>query len=191
MPHVCGGLFTRPLLRTLTAPVLGAMLTRRFRFHRNREDRVYEALLAQLPPIAARLRRDGYLVGGQFSAADITLASLLRPLRIVPYFARHPALQSLFEWQRDLFRAHGREVTFAYEDLIHAQRQRSGTMPAHVRWMDGQVSPTDSSAEPPLLQVAGNDIHAVNQWTLLLALPVYLKLRWFSGVERVPCTNVA
>jgi glutathione S-transferase len=189
MPRVCGGLFTRPLLRSLAAPVLGAMLTRRFRFHRNREDRVHEALLAQLPAIATRLRRYGYLVGGQFGAADITLASLLRPLRIVPYFERHPDLQSLFEWQRDLFRAHGREITFAYEDLIRAQRERSGTMPARVRWMDGHVPPQDSRVEPPLLQVAGNDIHPVSQWTLLLALPAYLKLRWFSGVERVLCAN--
>lgn len=44
MPHVCGGSFTRPVLRKLAAPVLGSMLALRFRFHRNRQDRVYASV---------------------------------------------------------------------------------------------------------------------------------------------------
>ncbi|MEO9080443.1 MAG: glutathione S-transferase C-terminal domain-containing protein, partial [Rhodanobacter sp.] len=95
LPDLCGGLFTRRGWRALAAPVLGTMLSLRFRFHRNREDGVYEALEAQLIPIAVQLERDGFLVGGRFSAADITLASLLRPLRIVPHFVQHPRLRSL------------------------------------------------------------------------------------------------
>jgi glutathione S-transferase len=192
MPHVCGGLFTRPLLRSLAAPVLGAMLTRRFRFHRNREDRVYESLEAQLVPIAARLERDGFLIGGRFSAADITLASLLRPLRIVPYFALHPDLQSLFAWQQRLFLAHGREAAFPYEELIHASRQRSGTMRARVSWMETAAASAPAACDDlPTLQVADNDIQPVSQWTVLLALPAYLKLRWFGGVARAPYASAA
>jgi len=191
MPNVAGGLFTRPLLRALVAPVLGAMLTLRFRFHRNREDHVYEALEAQLIPIAAQLGRDGFLVGGRFSAADITLASLLRPLRIVPHFAGHPQLQSLFAWQEHLFRKHGRDMAFPYEDLIQAQRQRRGSVRGRVSWMRAteQVA-IDANTQAPL-QVAHNDIHPVNRWTLVLGLPAYFKLRWFAGVGRqryVPAT---
>jgi glutathione S-transferase len=184
MPDVCGGLFTRRGWRGLAAPVLGAMLTLRFRFHRNREDRVYEALEAQLIPIAAQLGRNGFLVGGRFSAADLTLASLLRPLRIVPHFADHPRLQSLFAWQQRLFREHDRDMAFPYETLIQAQRQRRGSMRARVSWMRPD-SVTAASGESPPLQVAHNDIHSVNRWMLVLGLPAYLKLRWFNGIGKM------
>lgn len=184
MPKVAGGLFTRPVLRVLAAPVLGAMLTLRFRFHRNREDRVYEALESQLVPIAVQLERDGFLVGARFSAADITLASLLRPLRIVPHFADHPQLQSLFAWQERLFREHGRDGAFLYEELIKAQRERRGSMRGKVSWLRS-VPTAAMPGEPAHLQVAHNDIHPVSRWTLLLGLPAYLKLRWFAGIGKV------
>jgi len=184
MPSVCGGLFTRPVLRALAAPVLGTMLTLRFRFHRNREDRVYEALEAQLIPIAAQLQCDGFLVGGRFTAADLTLASLLRPLRIVPHFVHHPKLQSLFAWQERLFREHDRDVAFPYEALIQAQRLRRRSMRGRVTWMQSGTVVAAVGAQPAL-QVAQNDIHPVSRWMLLFGLPAYLKLRWFGGVARV------
>lgn len=184
MPNVCGGLFARRGWRALAAPVLGTLLTLRFRFHRNREDGVYEALEAQLLPIAAQLERDGFLVGGRFSAADITLASLLRPLRIVPHFVQHPRLQSLFAWQERLFREHGREAAFPYEAMVRAKRERSRRWRARVSWMHASrvmASAVDGAADR---QVAQNDIHPNSRWMLLFGLPAYLKLRWFSGVAR-------
>lgn len=190
MPNVCGGLFTRRGWRRLAAPVLGMMLTLRFHFHRNRQDGVYEALETLLLPIAKGLQHHHYLVGGQFTAADITLASLLRPLRIVPHFSHHPELQSLFVWQERLFREHGRDATFPYEDAIRAQRLRRGMMRGLVRWMksgrDGLGGPTHDA-----LQVAKNDIHPVSRWSLVLGLPAYLKLRWFSGVAWTPYVPAA
>jgi glutathione S-transferase len=194
MPNVWGGLFTRPVLRALAAPVLGTMLTLRFRFHRNREDRVYEALESQLIPIAVQLERKGFLVGDHFTAADLTLASLLRPLRIVPHFTHHPRLQMLFAWQERLFRAHDRDVTFPYEELIRARRERSGSMRGRVRWMRPGTGITAETDKQPTRQVAQNDIHTVNGWMLLPGLPAYLKLRWFGGVSRVryvPATFVS
>jgi glutathione S-transferase len=186
MPNVAGGLFARRGWRVMAAPVLGAMLSLRFRFHRNREDGVYEALETQLVPIAAQLERESFLVGNRFSAADITLASLLRPLRIVPHFAQHPRLQSLFAWQTRLFGMHDRDVAFPYEALIRTQRERRGSMRGRVRWMHPGTEPGPMPGESPALQVAQNDIHPVNRWMLPLGLPAYLKLRWFSGVGRVP-----
>lgn len=182
MPNVCGGLFTRPLLRRLAAPVLGAMLALRFRFHRNRQDRIYEQLEDQLVPIAARLEREGFLVAGHFTAADLTLACLLRPLRIVPHFADHPRLQSLFAWQERLFRAHRRDPEFPYETLLAAHRQRRGRVRGRVGWMAPDRPAPSGGAEPLLLDVAQNDIHAVSRWQLLPALPAYFRLRWRSGV---------
>ena len=194
MPNVCSGLFTRPVLRALAAPVLGTMLALRFRFHRNRADRVYEALEAQLIPIAAYLAREGFLVGRRFTAADITLASLLRPLRIVPHFAHHPALQSLFAWQSQLFLEHRRDESFPYEDLIRAQRERCGSMRGRVSWMRSGATSALVADEQPVMRWAQNDIHTINRWMLALGWPVYMKLRWFSGVRRVhyvPATFVA
>jgi glutathione S-transferase len=171
----------------MAAPVLGAMLTRRFRFDRNRADGIYESLEAQLLPIARRIERDGFLVGHRFGAADITLASLLRPLRIVPYFSRHTGLHSLFAWQRRLMREHSREDTFPYEDLIDVHRRRVCSMRSRVRWMKDFTPPASPvDIEPPALEAARNDIQPVNRWTLLLALPAYFRLRTCGGVARSP-----
>jgi glutathione S-transferase len=193
--NVAGGLFTRRGLRRPASAVLGAMLTLRFRFHRNRVDRVYEQLEAQLLPIAGRLEREGYLVGGAFSAADITLASLLRPLRIVPHFSHHPLLQSLFSWQERLFREHGRDRAYPYEDAIRTRRERTGHMRGHVRWMHSARGDVDvqtaAEAKAEFLQVARNDIHELNRWMLPLGLPAYLKLRWCNGIGRMRYTPAA
>jgi glutathione S-transferase len=191
MPNVCGGLFTQPVLRTLAAPVLGTMLALRFRFHRNRQDRVYEQLEEQLLPISARLEREGFLVGNRFTAADLTLACLLRPLRIVPHFADHPRLQSLFAWQERLFREHGRDAAFPYETLLAAHRQRRGKVHGLVSWMVPDRPLPHGEAQPLALEQARNDIHAIKRWQLLLSLPGYFKLRWFGGVRRMPYVPAA
>lgn len=192
MANVAGGLFTRRGLRRPASAVLAAMLILRFRFRRNRHDRVYEKLEAQLLPIAAQIEREGHLVGGAFSAADITLTSLLRPLRVVPHFSHHPRLQTLFAWQERLFREHGREGAYPNEDAIRARRERSGRMRGRVRWLRRMSDAADVQTSDPkyadVLQVARNDIHELSRWMLPLGLPAYLKLRWFSGVGRVRYT---
>ena len=191
MPQVCGGLFTRPVLRTLAAPVLGTMLALRFRFHRNRQDRVYEQLEEQLVPIAARLERQGFLVGGCFTAADLTLACLLRPLRIVPHFAHHPRLQSLFAWQERLFREHGRDAAFPYETLLAEHRQRRGSVRGRVVWLAPDRPLPAGDAQPLPLESARNDIHEVSRWQLLPALPAYFSLRWSGAIKRMPYVPAA
>ncbi|MFC4528737.1 glutathione S-transferase family protein [Dyella halodurans] len=186
LPNFFGGLFARRGWRALASPVVGMMLTLRFRFHHNRQDRIYEQLEALLIPLVRRLERDDFLVGGQFTAADLTLASLLRPLRIVPHFSHAPSLQSLFVWQEQLFRTQGRDVTFPYEDAIRAQRQRSGSMRSRVSWMQAPDDRQAAPVERESLQVASNDQQPVSAWTVLRGLPAYLKLRWFSGVKKMP-----
>lgn len=191
MPDVCGGLFTRPVLRTLAAPVLGTMLALRFRFHRNRQDRVYEQLEEQLLPIAGHLEREGFLVGNTFTAADLTLACLLRPLRIVPHFAAHPRLQPLFAWQERLFREHGRDAAFPYETLMAAHRQRRGSVRGRVSWLSPDRAVPAGDAQPLPLERAGNDIHEVSRWQLLPALPAYFRLRWSGRIKRMPYVPAA
>ncbi|AIF46882.1 glutathione S-transferase family protein [Dyella japonica] len=184
MPEVCRGLFTRRGWRNLAAPVLGMMLIRRFRFDRNRQDRLYEQLESLLLSLDERLKRMPFLLGHRFTAADITLASLLRPLRIVPHFSHHPRLQGLFAWQDRLFRSHGRDRPLLYEELIAAQRQRSGRMLGRVSWLTS-ISPEPAVRDEPL-RAAVNDQHPVNSLSLMKAWPGYLRLRWFSGVRAMP-----
>lgn len=192
MADVWGGVFTRPVLRSLTAPVLGGLLAMRFRFHRNRQDGVYEALEALLLSMARRLGQSQFLIGNQLTAADITLASLLRPLRIVPHFLHHPDLQALFDWQLRLFRQHGRDEEFPYEEAIRLKRQRSGRMRGRVGWMrPGSTGGASAVAPATDLQVARNDIREVSRWMLPLGLPVYFGLRWFSGVRLQPSMPAA
>ncbi|MDR3444966.1 MULTISPECIES: glutathione S-transferase family protein [unclassified Dyella] len=182
MTQPFGGLFARPVWRSLAAPVLGMMLTKRFRFDRNRQDRIYERLENLLLPLAQMLERNAYVMGEKLSAVDITLASLLRPLRIVPHFSHHPRLQGLFVWQQRLFRSHGRDAAYPYETMIEAQRQRSGAMRGRVSWME---TPSTTAADAERSRaVAANDQHSVNGLSLFKAWPGYLKLRWFSGVGK-------
>ena len=183
MPHVAGGLFTRRGWRNLAAPFLGAMLSTRFRFNRNRHDRIYERLQAQLLDIAAQLETNGFLVGGAFSAADITLACLLRPLRIVPHFSHHPKLQSLFAWQEKLFKEHVRDRAYPYETMIKAAREKRGLMHGKVKWM--REDTVAHNAKATVLSTAQNDIHPVSSWKLPLYLPSYLRLRRFGGIGQV------
>jgi len=182
MPQACRGLFTRKGWRMLAAPILGMMLTKRFRFDRNREDRIYEKLESLLLPLAERLTRHAFVVGEAFTAMDLTLASLLRPLRLVPHFSHHPRLKALFAWQVRLFREHGRDPELLYETLVNEQRQRRGSMRGQVGWMAAHTETTVEET-PPSLAMALNDIHPVDGMRLFGALPGYLKLRWFSGIH--------
>jgi len=183
LSNAFGGLFARRGWRSLAGPVLGMMLVKRFRFDRNRQDGIYEQLEALLLSLAERLKRHAFVVGERLSAADITLASLLRPLRIVPHFSHHPGLQNLFAWQAGLFCEYGREPALLYESLIDAQRRRRGVMRARVGWMK-HGAPVPSTGPDDLLVEAVNDQQPVSRFNLLAALPSYLKLRWFSGVGK-------
>lgn len=185
MPHAWRGLFSRRGWRAIAAPVLGMMLTKRFRFDRNRQDRIYEQLEALLLLLADRLTHKAFLVGERLGAVDITLASLLRPLRIVPHFSHHPKLQGIFAWQKRLFREHGRDSSLLYETLIDEHRQRRGRMLGCVSWLDGSA---DDGGLAPMeaLTAAANDIHPVSRFSLFGAWPGYLKLRVFSGIREMP-----
>lgn len=188
LPRLCGGLFTRRGWRSLAAPVLGMMLTKRFDFHRNRQDRVYEQLEAWLLPLARRLAQRPFLVGDRFSAADITLAALFRPLRIVPHFSHHPAFRSLFEWHARLLQSHGREPALLYETLIDEQRRRCGFTRGRVTLLKADTKPDPSSLG--LRDVAANDLRPVSCLSLWRAWPGYMKLRYASGIGKLPYTPV-
>jgi len=96
------GLFAWRGMRRIAGHVIGLMLCKRFDFHRSRELGLYESTIAYLQELAGQMHGLAYVVGQQLSAADLTLAAMLRGFLIVPCIAERPDLQHLFAWARAL-----------------------------------------------------------------------------------------
>ncbi len=140
------GWWSKPVIRSVAGHVLGVVLSKRFDFHRSESLGLYEALEAYLIALSERLESKPFVVGDTFSAADLAFAAQLRPLTIVPFFAEHPKLQSLFARHRQLLVMHSKEGDSAYQQAI--AKVRSSKPP--VRRMlqtTAQVLPFQASAE--------------------------------------------
>ena len=154
--------------------IIAGVLTRRFRFRHNRADRAFEQLEQCLLTAAERLSARSYLVGEQFSAADLTLAALMRPVVLIPYFRNHPRLQRLFEWRMQQLREHHRTEQIGYESSLHEVRTRRGWTFGAIPWLSPQASAT---VEVPALAAARNDQQTVGRWPLFTGLFEYLRLK--------------
>jgi hypothetical protein len=84
----------------------------------------YEALERYLLDLAAELDAREFVVGSTFSAADLALAALLRPLTIVPFFVEHPGLRGLFERHRRVLTGVRGYTEFAYQVAVREARTR-------------------------------------------------------------------
>jgi glutathione S-transferase len=167
----------------LAGKIIAGVLTRRFRFRYNRTDRVFEQLEQCLLLAAERLSAREYLVGERFTAADLTLAALMRPVVVVPYFFEHPRLQALLAWRRKQLQEHHRPEHAGYESALHQVRKRRGWALGNVGWLrSGVTAPT--LVEVPDLQVARNDQQSVGAWPMLTGPYEYLMLRWTCGLGR-------
>lgn len=187
-----GGILVKPVISSVSGVVLSSMLAQRFRILQNREDRVYEQAFQVLGSLAEHMKERSFVIGNEFSAADITLATLLRPLRIVPLFRNHQAFQELFEWQTELFKHHNRAQAYIYETELHNIRKKRGWSLGKRTWLhDSDLSVTDFGREfPPQIEgKAWNDHQSLDEKKLLLAPLDYLKLRYFSGVRKVEYAN--
>ena len=159
LPEVAGGLLCAPGVRQLSGRVLGMLLAKRFDFHGAEAEGVFEALEAYLLALANRLSRDKFVAGNAFSMADLALAAMLRPLTIVPFFAEHPQLQSLFARQRDVLQRHSPEGDLLYQQAI--ARARVSNAPVRRRLKTATVSVTTatsrSAAAAASTRMAAND----------------------------------
>jgi glutathione S-transferase len=165
--------------------IIAGVLTRRFRFLHNRTDRMFEQLEQCLLTVAQRLSSRRYLVGDRFTAADLTLAALLRPLTLVPFFHDHPRLRQLFEWRSTQLREHRRDSQLGYEAALHEARRRRGWALGTVSWL----SPENRVDQPlpadiPKLEVARNDQQSVGRWPLITGPLSYLRLMQTCGLGR-------
>ena len=104
-------LFRRRPKRWLNGPVLWLLeprLRRKFGIFEGQLRDSAARLRALLADLQGRLRGRTFLVGESLTLADITAASLMDPLEVVPEFVRDPAFAAIFEWKRRLALEHGR-----------------------------------------------------------------------------------
>jgi glutathione S-transferase len=187
VPHMVGAGRGRNLKGRVAGAIIAGVLMRRFRFLHNRADRVFEQTEQCLLIAARRLATHDYLVGKRFTAADLTLAALLRPTTIVPFFRDHPRLQRLFDWRATQLREHRREPQICYETVLHDVRRRRGWALGAVGWLPASHrSNQDIVTEIPTDPVAGNDQQPVGRWPQLRGLFWYLRLWSTSSLARTP-----
>jgi glutathione S-transferase len=169
----------------LGGAIIAGVLSRRFRFIHNRADRVFEQLEQCLLFAAERLSSRRYLVGERFTAADLTLAALMRPTGLVPFFREHPRLQGLFEWRETQLRDHRRESEVRYEVGLQDVRRRRGWARGAVSWLPASKRSDDSHLEElPALAAARNDQQSVGRWPVITGPLWYLRLALTCGMAR-------
>ena len=139
----------------MAGAVIAGALTQRFRFMHNRADRLFEDLEQCLLFVARRLSSQPFVVGSRFSAADLTLAALLRPTGLVPFFRDHPGLQGLFDWRVRQLQAHRREAQLGYEIALQEVRRRRGWALGAVKWLPAS-KPNDRETLTEIPNAAGS-----------------------------------
>lgn len=165
-----GGLFNTPLLRPLAGNFMGMLLSKRFDFHRSEALGLYEALERYLINLAEKLEARKFVVGNLFSAADLSLAALIRPLTVVPFFAEHPKLLGLFERHRNIVARWNGEGDFKYQTAIAKARLRKA--PVRRKLRDIRAALPFNIGGP----VAANDQNKIWDWGML-AMPFHY---WIS-----------
>jgi glutathione S-transferase len=182
VPHIVRAGDGSGLKARIAGSIIAGVLTRRFRFLHNRVDGVFEQIEQCLLLAAERLSARAYLVGDQFSAADITLAALLRPIGLVPFFRNHPRLQRLFEWRMTQLQAHRRESQTGYEVAMHETRRRRGWALGAVSWLT--PSTRADGTEIPTLAAAVNDQQSIGRWPTIRGPLWHMQLKRTCGLGR-------
>jgi glutathione S-transferase len=103
--------------------LVGLLLKRSHALARTELPAVLSQLERYLLTLAQQLAGRPYVVGCKLSAADLALAAQLRPLTIVPYFAEHPELQTLFERHHRVLLEYSPEGELPYQRAIAAARR--------------------------------------------------------------------
>jgi glutathione S-transferase len=186
IPRTLGAADLTTLKARVAGTVIAGVLSRRFRFAHNRGDRAYEGLERCLLIAAGRLSSRPFLVAERFTAADLTLAALMRPAVLVPYFREHSRLQPLWEWRQRLLDDHRREPEVGYEKALREVRRRRGWTLGRVGWLVEKGSEGEAPSEDiPSVAVARNDQQAIGRWPLVRGALWYLELKATCGLKRL------
>lgn len=185
IPHVVGARGSESLKAKIGGAIIAGVLSRRFRFLQNREDRVFERLEGCLLLVAEGLGSRQYLVGDRFTAADLTLAALLRPVLLVPFFRNHPRLGRIWAWRARQLQEHHREQELTYETALEEVRRRREWALGAVRWLpSGSRDDSPIATEIPSLAAALNDQRSVGPLPVLFGPCWYMRLMLTCGLGR-------
>ncbi|CAF3590251.1 unnamed protein product [Rotaria sordida] len=88
----------------LISSIIACFMIARYRLHRIKEERLKEKTEKILLEVGDHLRTNNYLVGNQFSAADLTFCSLIKPLQRVSCFINDYRFRIIFEYQERIRR---------------------------------------------------------------------------------------
>ncbi|CAF1013424.1 unnamed protein product [Didymodactylos carnosus] len=94
--------------------VFSCFVISRYRIHRVKEDGIYEKTKQLLDDIIHDLGQKQYLFNNEFTAADLTFCSLLKPLTVVTSIVQNPKYHSLFAYDsriRQTYDANGKLTT--------------------------------------------------------------------------------
>ena len=122
---------SNPVVRLVSGVLIGVALCQRFRMQWNVEEQQYDILERMLDKYAALLGGRRFLFGGALTAADLSLAARVLPLRVVPFVADQPRWAPLLAWAAGLRRDLGQDPTpyFDYEAQLLEARARSAGRP--------------------------------------------------------------
>ncbi len=185
VPHIMGAGGSDSFRAKAAGVIIAGVLSQRFRFAHNRADRVFEQLEQCLLTVADRLSSRPYLVGERFTGADLTLAALLRPVLLLPFFCDHSRLGRLWKWRERQLEEHHRDQEATYEAALKRVRERRKWALGAVRWLAGEShGDPPTAAEIPSLSAARNDQQSVGRWPALLGPLWYLRLKLTCGLGR-------
>ena len=166
LSDIGNGFFNLPAIRKISSACLGMLLIKRFGFELSESLFLYEELEMYLLSIAQKLQSNKFLFNNTFSAADISLAVYLRPLRIVPFFIDNPALAGLFEWQKNLLKEHNREEKLLYEILIEEHRKHHAPVRRYIRNFSDKGFLHQIEQSINTIKTAYNDHHPLWTWRM-------------------------
>lgn len=112
------------LTRAAVSWLMALNLVQRFQMEDSERHQHWERLEQYLLGVQEELGQRETVLSGGFSAVDITLASLMRPLRVIPFFAENERLHPLFAWRDRQLMQHHRPKELRYETLIRMSREK-------------------------------------------------------------------
>lgn len=116
----------KPIIRGLVTNVVAVSLMERYAIHLVREEKIYEQTDSLLEELVSILNKQKYVVGDGFTAADITLVSLLTPLSLVPYVSENPRYKVLFDYHQKISQDFNRVKNQSIlQDIIEKRTKKS------------------------------------------------------------------
>lgn len=116
-----------PFSPQIISSMLGIYVMERYNLHTNSREGMFQLAVKSLDDALDRLSNSQYLFG-EFSAADITFFSHLRPLRVIPYFKNNPKYAPLFTKMNTILFEQKRPLSLHYEDLFADHKNKSSLL---------------------------------------------------------------